>query len=274
MGPTVAAIRALDLLRARHLADGAAQIAGVAEVDGRDGGDGARHDFVGVDLHAESEPHENRELGARIESTNIFSGVGFGIAFGLRFGKHCGVLRAFFHFAQDEVAGAVQNAFHTLDAVACHSLLEAGNDGDSARHGSSVFDMAAFGRSQPLQFDAVIGDELLVGGDDAFARVQRAAHPGSSGIEAAGEFDDHVNIGGEHGIGVFAPDDACGRPGDAFARDLAVEDVGQLKALRFGFEEDARHRTAHRSETEDGNAKMARGAGLARVRGGCVGRRS
>ncbi len=269
----MAAIRPSTCSRARHLANGAAEIAGIAEVDGRDGGDGAGNDLVGIDLHAQSEAHENGELGARVESADIFSGVGLGVAFGLRFGQNRGVFRAFFHFAEDEVAGAVENAFDALDAVAGHALLEAGNDGNAAGDGSAVFEMAAFGRSQPLQIDAVIGDELFVGGDDAFAGFKRAAHPGSGGIEAAGELDNHIHIGGEHGIGVFAPDDARGRPVDALARHAAVEDVGQLEALRFGLDEDARHRTADRAKTEDGDAQMAGGTGLARVRGRCAERR-
>ena len=258
---------ALDLLGARNLANGAAEIASITEVDGRDGGDGARNDLLGIDLHAKREAHEDGELGARVESAHVLSGVGFGIAFGLRFGQHGGVFRAFFHFAQDEVAGAVENAFDALDAVAGHALFEAGNDGNSAGDGSAVFEMAAFGRGQALQIDAVIGDELFVGGDDAFAGFERAAHPASGGIEAAGELDDHIHIGGEHGIGVFAPDDARGHPVSALARDAAIEDVRQLEAVRLGFDEDARHRAAHRAKAEDGDAEMAGGAGLARVRG-------
>ena len=186
MGPTVAAMPPFDLLGARDLADGAAEVARIAEVDGRDGGDGAGNDFFGIDLHAQGEAHEDGELGARVESADIFSGVGLGVAFGLGLGQHRGVLRAFFHFAEDEVAGAVENAFDALDVVAGHALLEAGNDGDSAGHGGAVFQMAAFGRGQALQFDAVISDEFFVGGDDALAGFKRAANPDASGIEAAG----------------------------------------------------------------------------------------
>ena len=166
----------------------------------------------GSTCDAQREAHEDGELGARVESAHVFSGIGLGVAFGLRFGQHGGVLRALLHFAEDEVAGAVENAFDALDAVAGQALLEAGNDGNSAGDGRAVLEMAAFGRGQALQIDAVIGDEFLVGGDDALAGFERAAHPGSGGIEAAGEFDDHVDIGGEHGVGVFAPDNARRAP--------------------------------------------------------------
>ena len=134
--------------------------------------------------------------------------------------------------------------------------------------------MAAFGRSQSLQIDSMIGDELFIRGDDAFARFECAAHPASSGIEAAGEFHDHVHIRSQHGIGIFAPNDARGRPGYPLARNFAVENVSQLEALRFGFDEDARHGTAHGSKAKDSDAKMACGAGFGRGRGRCVGRRN
>ena len=142
------------------------------------------------------------------------------------------------------------------------ALFEAGNHGNSAGHGGAVFQVAALGRGQPLQFDAVIGDELLVGGDDALAGFERAAHPGAGGIEAAGQFHNHVHIGGKHGIGVFAPHHACGHPVHALARHAAIEDVGQFQALRLGLDENARHRAADRAKTEDGDAQRA-GASVA-----------
>ena len=224
---------ALDLLGARNLADGAAEVAGIAEVDGRDGGDGPGNDFLGIDLDAEDEAHEDGKLGARVESAHVFSGIGFGIAPGLSLGQHLCKLGALLHLAEDEIAGAVENALDALDAVAGHALFEAGNDGDSAGDCGAVLEMAAFGRGQPLQFDAVIGDELFVGGDHAFARFERAAHPGAGGIEATGKLHNHVDIGSKHGIGVFAPNDACGSPVDALARYAAIENVGQLEALRL-----------------------------------------
>ena len=134
--------------------------------------------------------------------------------------------------------------------------------------------MAAFGGGKALQIDAVISDEFFVGGDDAFAGFESATHPASSWIEAASQLDNHVHIGGEHGVGVFAPDDARGHPVGALACDAAVEDVRQLQAVRLGLDKNARHRAAHRAEAKDGNAEMAGRARLARVRGWSVGRRS
>ena len=77
----------------------------------------------------------------------------------------------------------------------------------------------------------MIGDEFLVGGDDALAGFKCTANPGAGWVETADQFNDDVDIGGKHGIGVFAPDEARGRPWNALAGDAAVEDVGQLQSL-------------------------------------------
>ena len=199
---------AAGLLGAGHLADGAGEIAGVTEVDGGDGGDGLGDDLFRIDGDAKGEAHEDRELGAGIEAADVFSGVGLGIASLLRLSQHRGIFRAGFHFAEDEVAGAVEDAFNALDAVAGQALLEGGNDGDSAGHGSAVFEVPAFGSGEPLEFHAMIGNELLVGGDHALAGLEGAADPSACGIEAAGQLDDDIDIRGENRIRVFAPDDA------------------------------------------------------------------
>lgn len=224
---------AFDLLGAGDLADGAAEIAGVAEVDGGDRGDGLRHDLFRVDDDAHCEAHEDGELGAGIEAADIFSGVGLGVALCLGFSEHGGVFGTGVHFAEDEVAGAVEDAFDALDAIAGESLFEAGDDGNASGDGSAVLEVSAFGGGEALEFDALKGDELFIGGNDTFAGLKGVAHPVSSGVEATGEFDDDIDIGGEDGIGVFSPSDACGHPGDAFAGDTAIEDVGEFQSLRF-----------------------------------------
>ena len=233
------------------------------------GGERPGNDFFGIDLDAEDEAHEDGKLGARVETAHVFCGIGLGVAPGLSLGQHFGKLSALLHLAQDEIAGSIENALDAFDAVARHALFEAGNHGDSPGYSGAVFEMAAPGRGQPLQFNALVCDELLIGGNDAFAGFQRAARPGAGGIEAADQLHNHIHVGGKHGIGFFAPDDARGHPVHALARHAAIEYVGQLEALRPCFDEDARHRAADRAKTEDGDAQMAGGVGL----GGNVERR-
>jgi hypothetical protein len=55
------------------------------------------------------------------------------------------------------------------------------------------------------------GDELLVGGDDALAGSSARRTQVAGGIEAAGQFDHHIDIGSEHRVGVFAPHDGSSR---------------------------------------------------------------
>jgi len=51
-------------------------------------------------------------------------------------------------------------------------------------------------------------------------------------------------------------------PADTLARHSAVEYVGKLETVRLGFDENARHGTAHGAETEERNAQRLRGAAL------------
>ena len=212
MGPTVAATRPSTCCARATWRIGAAEVLRVTEVDGRDGSDGLGHNLFRIDDDAQRQAHEDGELGARVEAADVFSGIGFGIAFGLRLGQHGRILGAFIHFAEDEVAGAVENAFHALDAIAGETLLEAGDHRNAAGNSSAILQVSALGRGQPLEIDAVIGNELLVGGDNALAGFKSAAHPAAGWIEAAGQFHDDVDIGGEHSVGVFAPDNALPAP--------------------------------------------------------------
>jgi TRAP-type mannitol/chloroaromatic compound transport system permease small subunit len=82
---------AIRLLSPGNLANGAAQVARVAEIDCRDGGDGLRNNFFRIDGHAQREAHQDGELGARVESAYVFGGVGLGVSVSLREGEHIGV---------------------------------------------------------------------------------------------------------------------------------------------------------------------------------------
>jgi hypothetical protein len=118
------------------------------------------------------------------------------------------------------------------------------------------------GRGQPLELDAMIGDQLFIGRYDAFARFERAPHPAAGRVEAAGQLDDHIHIaGGQQRIGVFGPGHARGNPVGALAHDATIEDMGQFQTRGLRFDQNSCHRSAHRSETEEGNAQGARATG-------------
>ena len=212
IGPTVAAIWPPCTVGPRNLADGAAQVARIAEVHGGNRGDGLGRNLLRVHRDAQRQPHQNGQLGARVKAAHILGGIGLGIALGLRLGQHRRILRALLHLAQDEVAGAVQNAFNALDAVAGQPLLQARNHRNSAGHGCAVLQVSAAGRGQPLQLDAMKGDQLLVGRDHALAGLERARTQPPAGSRPAGQLHHHIHIRGQHGIGVLAPDHAGGNP--------------------------------------------------------------
>ena len=157
------------------------------------------------------EAHENGELGASIKAADVLGGVGFGVALGLRGGKDGGVFGALLHAAEDEVAGAVEDALNALDAVAGHALLQAGNNGNAAGDGRAVLEVTAAGRGQTLQLHAVIRDEFLVGGDDAFAGFKSLAHPRADRIETADQFDYDVDVRGKNRVRIFGPHPRQGR---------------------------------------------------------------
>ena len=253
MGPTVAASVPLVFSAREIWRMVQPRIVRIAEVDRGDRGDGARHDFFRIDLDPQREAHEDGELGARVEAAHVFSGVGLGVALGLRGGQHGGEFGALVHLAEDEVAGAVENAFDALDAIAGQALLEAGNHGDSARDSGAIFEVSAFGRGQPFQFDAMESDELLVGRDHALAGFEGAPDPGAGGIEPAHKLHDDVGVGAEHGVDILGPGDLRAGPIHALARDAAIENVGQFQARGPRIREDARHGAAHRAEPEDGD---------------------
>ena len=75
------------------LADGAAEFAGVLEVDGGDGAMLWVETCVGVELGVERDAGEDAELGAGVEAVDIGRRVGFGVAGGLGLRERVGCRR-------------------------------------------------------------------------------------------------------------------------------------------------------------------------------------
>ena len=221
-----------------------------------DGGDGLGGDLVGIELGLEGDAGEDAELGAGVEAVDVGAWVGFGIAEGLRVGEDVGVVGSGFHAAEHVVACAVEDAADAGDVVGGLAVEEAGDDGDAAGYGCSVdeLDGVSFGEAQ--EACAAIGDELLVGRDDGFARGDGGADPGFGGLEAAHELNDDVDFGGEDIVDVPGPDGVggdvlCGGR-SALALDVAVVDVGQFEAGVLPCREHAGDGAAYGSEAEDG----------------------
>ena len=226
---------------ARHLPNRASQIPRIAEVDGGNGGDGPRHNLFRIHLYPQRKPHQDRQFGAGIKTAHILSRIGLRIAPGLCGRQHGGVLGALLHLAEDEVAGAVQNAFDAIDAVAGKPLFQARNHGDPSRHRSAILQVAAMSRGQPLQFHSVKRDQLLVGGHNALPRCKRAANPHARRVEAAHQLHDDIRIRRQHGLRIFAPHHIARCPIHPLARHAAVEHMRQLQPFRLRLGQNARH---------------------------------
>ena len=252
---------AFHALRAGNLPDRAIEIARVREVDRGDLGDGARLNILRMHLRPQRQPNQNRQFGAGIISGHIFRRIGLGVAQRLGLGQHCGVFGASLHLAENEVAGAVQNSFHAVDTVAGKTVLKAGNDRDASCDGSAVQEMKAVRCGHRFKFETVVGNQLLVRGDDAFSGGERAAYPASRRLQSAGQLDDHVRASRgtrEDGRRIIRPDDRTRNPIDLLTGEIPVDDVSQLQPRRGGFNKDASHRTTNRAKAEDGDAKRTR----------------
>src|SRR6185503_20586570 len=89
--------------------------------------------------------------------------------------------------------------------IACESLLQSRDDGDTTRNRCAIFEVTASLRGEPLQLNAVIGDQFLVRSNDALAGINRTPHPGACRIQSAYEFDDNVHTRSEHLFPILAP---------------------------------------------------------------------
>ena len=136
-------------------------------------------------------------------------GIGFGEAQRLGLLEHFGEgpLRAF-HFAQDEVAGAVEDAGDEFDLVADDGFAQHLHRRRAAHHRrlEQQRDAAILGEGGELR--AVLGDERLVGGDHRLACLKRGFDRGSRRpFGAADQLDEDVDVDAERarGDGIVEP---------------------------------------------------------------------
>ena len=127
--------------------------------------------------------------------------VGFGIAQALSFCQHVFERAAFFaHFAQNKVAGAVDNAGNGLDSVGGQAFAQGFNHGDAAGHRRFKLHHHVFLFGQGEDFVAVFGQQFFVGGHNVFAAVNGVEHRFFGNARAAEQFDHNIHIGALHQI--------------------------------------------------------------------------
>ena len=155
-------------------------------------------------LAAEGDGGEDRGLGPGIEALHVGSGVPLRVPQALGLGQRLGVGRALFgHPGEDVVRGAVDDAHHPADALACQRLAQRPDQGDPTRHRRLVEQVEACVRGRLEQLAPDVGEQLLVGGDDRFSGLEGLEDQHAGRLDAADYLHHHLDLGvGYHGLGV------------------------------------------------------------------------
>ena len=102
--------------------------------------------------------------------------VGFGVTEPLRFGENrTEILALPLHCGQDVVAGAVENAFDSVDPVADHALSQGLQDRGAGAHGGFEQQARAVRLGTLRQVQTMLRDHRLVGRDQRPAMAERFA---------------------------------------------------------------------------------------------------
>ena len=175
------------------------QLSGVAEIHLRDSPDAFHEDVGGRDLLAECQRRKQHELGARVKAIDIGAGVGLGVSQTLRLFQHRGKRHvALFHFGEDVVAGAVQDAVERLHAVARNALAQHRMNRDAAAHAGLHRQIDAGADGAIPDFGTASGHEFLVGSHHRLAMFDGRVENFRRYSSAAHQFGDDLHIGMRH----------------------------------------------------------------------------
>ncbi len=169
------------------------ELARVREVVGRDLPDPLVADLIQPHRRVEREPREDRHLRRGVAPVDVVGRVGLGVAEPLRLGQR--LLEgqpAPRHLAEDEVGGAVDDPVDAVDARARKRLLEHAHDGHHARDRRLEAQLHAGLAGAREQLVAVLGEQLLVGGDDVPPGAHRLEHVAAGRLDPADQLDDQV----------------------------------------------------------------------------------
>ena len=170
-----------------------AELLGVGEVVGLDRLDPLVGDLVERDRGVEGEPGEDRHLRRGVGAVDVVARVGLGVAQLLGPRQHLlvgGAGRR--HLAEDEVGRAVDDAEDLGDLGDAEALLDHAHDRDHPRHRGLEAELHAGLAGDVEELVAVLGEQLLVGGDDRPAGPQRVEHVVAGRVGAADQLDDQV----------------------------------------------------------------------------------
>ena len=186
---------AIDALGGADQLEAEAELSGVLEVVGGEVLDALVWDLGEAHRRVERQPRQDRHLGGGVLAGDVVGRVGLGVAKRLGLGQRVSVLGAGLgHPAQDEVRGAVDDPVQTLDMRAGQRLLQDPHNGDDAAdRGLEAQLHAVLARDRP-QLLAVLGQQLLVGGDDVLAGGHRAHHVLACRLQPAHQLHHQVGV--------------------------------------------------------------------------------
>ena len=213
-------------------------------------------DIGGSEPGTECEAGQDHDLVDGIVTFDVATRIGLGVAASLRLGEHVGVRAAILaHRSQDEVRGPVHDAADLVDLVGREVGRQRRKDGRAAADRRFEPEGAAVVAGDPLEFRAVVRDDVLIRGDNALAGGERRGDQGAGRLIAAHQLHDHVHV--------RVRDEVRGRVGhdrrrDA-ARDHAVHElVGNAREDQLGAVERRQPVCALQKGTNDRSADGAR----------------
>ncbi len=188
-------LEGIDLGDGQEL-DDVAELAGHGDVGRRDAGDAFVVHVAGDDGGAEGQGGDDGGFGAGVEPLDISGWIPLGVSELLGVGQGLGERGAFVaHLGQDVVGGAVDDAHHPADGLTDQRFAQDPDERDAARH-RGLEEQVPPGLGGCLeQLGSVVGEELLVAGDDRLTVGQRGQDQFAGGLDAADHLDDDVDVG-------------------------------------------------------------------------------
>ena len=205
-----------------------------------------------------------------IDTLDIESRVGLGISEPLRFGERLAKVRAGrFHFRQDVIAGAVEDAVNLGQRIGAGPFAQALHHRNPAGNRRFEFERRALGFGEFGKREAVVRDHRLVGSHDALVLTQRRTRKRQRRpVGAAHQLDHHIDI--------LAPGELCHVVFPRITRKIDAAILGAItRAHRDHFDraasagcdeivigaEQTDHADADRAESGNRNAQRFNGSG-------------
>ena len=152
-------------------------------------------DIVEGHSRMETQCCQDGDFAGCVVTTDVVRRIRFSIAFFLSFFEYVFIRRTMSgHIGQDEVRRAVHDADDFFDAVAVERRIHRTDDRDTAGDTGFKLKVHVVLLRQLQQRNAVVGDEVFIGADDALTAQETLFNAFFSKISAAHDFDDDVDF--------------------------------------------------------------------------------